>query len=166
MGTEPFGLSGLAVDPLGQQVVHHQYLRLVVRLGPKHGYCIVTDDLDCKSSRIPRYRKTYISSAKMRVLKPKIDEINKKYPKQEDAMKKTAGGHGNVQPIRCESDGWLSADAGTVQVLIALFMFVPSAIELRQQSFLWADDLSTYDAFINFPFNIPFWVATSVYSVC
>lgn len=41
-------------------------------------------------------------------------------------------------------------------VLIALFMFVPSAIELRQQSFLWADDLSTYDAFINFPFNIPF----------
>ena len=55
MGTEPFGLSGLAVDTLGQQVVHHQYLRLVVRLGPKHGYCIVTDDLDCKSSRIPRY---------------------------------------------------------------------------------------------------------------
>ena len=41
-------------------------------------------------------------------------------------------------------------------ILIALFMFVPSAIELRQQSFLWADDLSTYDAIVNFPFHIPF----------
>ena len=41
-------------------------------------------------------------------------------------------------------------------ILMALFMFVPSAIELRQQSFLWADDLSTYDAFITFPFHIPF----------
>lgn len=87
MGTEPFGLSGLAVDTLGQQVVHHQYLRLVVRLGSKYGYCIVTDDLDCKAVVFPATWKTYISSAKMRVLKPKIDEINKKYPKQEDAMK-------------------------------------------------------------------------------
>ena len=55
MGTEPLGLSGLAVDSLGQQMVYHQHLRLVVRLGFEHGYRIVTDDVDCKSSCIPRY---------------------------------------------------------------------------------------------------------------
>ena len=52
--------------------------------------------------------------------------------------------------------GGMFADADSIPILMALFMFVPSAIELRQQSFLWADDLSTYDAFINFPFHIPF----------
>ena len=51
-------------------------------------------------------------------------------------------------------------------VLMALFMFVPSAIELRQESFLWATDLSTYDAFINLLFNIPFMEVTLAYSVC
>ena len=62
----------------------------------------------------PATWKTYMSSAKMRVLKPKIDEINKKYPKQEDAMKKTTGGDGPLQPVRCKPDGRLSADVVTV----------------------------------------------------
>lgn len=87
MGTEPFGLSGLAVDTLGQQVVHHQYLRLVVGWGLSMGIVLLLMTLIVKAVVFPRYLETYISSAKMRVLKPKIDEINKKYPKQEDAMK-------------------------------------------------------------------------------
>ena len=100
--------------------------------------------------------KTYMSSAKMRVLKPKIDEISKKYPKQEDAMKK------QQEVMSLYSQYGVSPMGGCLPmllqfpILMALFMFVPSAIELRQQSFLWADDLSTYDAFITFPFNIPF----------
>lgn len=69
-------------------MVHHQHLRLAIKLGIEYGNCIVADDIDCKSGGIPATWKTYISSAKMRVLKPKIDEIGKKYPKQEDAMKK------------------------------------------------------------------------------
>ena len=104
----------------------------------------------------PATWKTYMSSAKMRVLKPKIDEINKKYPKQEDAMKK------QQEVMSLYSQYGVSPMGGCLPmllqfpILMALFMFVPSAIERRQQSFLWADDLSTYDAFITFPFHIPF----------
>ena len=104
----------------------------------------------------PATWKTYMSSAKMRVLKPKVDEVNLKYPKQEDAMKK------QQEMMSLYSQYGVSPMGGCLPmllqfpILMALFMFVPSAIELRQQSFLWADDLSTYDAFINFPFHIPF----------
>jgi len=104
----------------------------------------------------PATWKTYISSAKMRVLKPQIEEIGKKYPKQEDAMKK------QQETMALYSKYGVSPMGGCLPmllqfpILMALFMFVPSAIELRQESFLWASDLSTYDAFITFPFKIPF----------
>ena len=104
---------------------------------------------------VPR-RKSYMSSAKMRVLKPKVDAINEKYPKQEDAMKK------QQEIMALYSQYGVNPMGGCLPVLIqmpiwiAMFNFVPNAIELRQQSFLWADDLSTYDAFIHFPFHIPF----------
>ena len=104
----------------------------------------------------PATWKTYLSSAKMRVLKPKIDEINKKYPKQEDAMKKQQEVMGLYSQYGVSPMGGCLPMLIQFPILMALFMFVPSAIELRQQSFLWADDLSTYDAFINFPFHIPF----------
>lgn len=101
--------------------------------------------------------KTYISSAKMRLLKPEIDEINSKYPKSEDAMKKqqavmTLYKKAGVNPM-----------AGCVPmllqlpILIAMFRFFPSSIELRQESFLWADDLSSYDSVLDLPFTIPFY---------
>lgn len=104
----------------------------------------------------PTTWKTFISSAKMRALKPHIDEINKKYPKQEDAMKK------QQEVMQLYSLYGVSPMGGCLPMLIqmpiimALFFFLPSAIELRQESFLWADDLSTYDAIINLPFRIPF----------
>ena len=104
----------------------------------------------------PATWKTYISSAKMRVLKPQIEEISKKYPKQEDAMKK------QQETMALYSKYGVSPMGGCLPmllqfpILMALFMFVPSAIELRQESFLWASDLSTYDAIITFPFKIPF----------
>ncbi|MCD8165674.1 MAG: membrane protein insertase YidC [Bacteroides sp.] len=104
----------------------------------------------------PTTYKTFLASAKMRVLRPQIDEINKKYPKQEDAMKK------QQETMALYSQYGVSPMGGCLPmllqfpILMAMFMFVPTAIEFRQQSFLWADDLSTYDAFINLPFKVPF----------
>ncbi|WP_321517306.1 membrane protein insertase YidC [uncultured Bacteroides sp.] len=100
--------------------------------------------------------KSYMSSARMRVLKPQIDVIGQKYPKKEDAMKK------QQETMALYSKYGVSPMSGCLPMLlqmpivIALFMFVPSAIELRQQSFLWASDLSTYDAFITWKTSLPF----------
>lgn len=97
----------------------------------------------------PTTKKSYMSSAKMRVLKPKIDEISAKYPKQEDAMKK------QQEIMQLYSRYGVSPMGGCLPMLIqmpiwiALFNFVPNAIELRGQSFLWADDLSAYDDVIH-----------------
>ena len=99
-------------------------------------------------------RKSFMSSAKMRVLKPKIDEIAAKYPKQEDAMKR------QQETMSLYSQYGVSPMGGCLPMLIqmpiwiAMFNFVPNAIELRQQSFLWADDLSTYDSLVSWNTNI------------
>ena len=104
----------------------------------------------------PATRKSYISSAKMRVLKPHIQRINEKYPNQEDALKK------QQETMQLYSEYGVSPMGGCLPMLIqmpvfmALFFFVPNAIELRQQSFLWAPDLSTYDDILHWNFNIPF----------
>ncbi len=105
----------------------------------------------------PLTYKTYTSSAKMRVLKPEIEELNQKYPKKEDAMKKQQAmmdlyRKAGVNPM----SGCLPV-LFQMPILIALFRFFPSSIELRQQSFLWAHDLSTYDSILDLPFNIPFY---------
>ncbi len=94
----------------------------------------------------PTTRKSYLSSAKMRVLKPKIDALNEKYPKPEDAMKK------QQEMMTLYSQYGVNPMGGCLPMLIqmpiwiAMFNFVPNAIELRQQSFLWAEDLSAYDS--------------------
>lgn len=99
--------------------------------------------------------KSYMSSAKMRVLKPEIDKINAKYPKTEDAMKK------QQETMALYSKTGVSMFGGCLPMLLqfpilfAMFRFFPSSFELRQESFLWADDLSTYDSILNLPFTIP-----------
>lgn len=148
---------------LGWPVVRtiNQYITINVfdwltRWGLSMGVVLLILTLLVKAAVYPATWKTYMSSAKMRVLKPKIEVINKKYPKQEDAMKK------QQEVMALYSQYGVSPMGGCLPmilqfpILMALFMFVPSAIELRQESFLWADDLSTYDAFIHFPFHIPF----------
>lgn len=124
-------------------------------LGLSMGIVLLLMTLIVKIVIYPTTRKTYMSSAKMRVLKPKIEEINKKYPRQEDAMKKQQEVMGLYSQYGVSPMGGCLPMLIQFPILMALFMFVPSAIELRQQSFLWADDLSTYDAIINFPFHIP-----------
>ena len=102
----------------------------------------------------PTTRKSYLSSAKMRVLKPKIDELNAKYPKPEDAMKK------QQETMQLYSQYGVSPMGGCLPMLlqmpiwIALFNFVPNAIELRGESFLWASDLSAYDDVIRWDKSI------------
>lgn len=124
--------------------------------GLSMGIVLLFLTLIVKAAVFPATWKTYLSSAKMRVLKPKIDEINKKYPKQEDAMKKQQEIMGVYSQYGVSPMGGCLPMLIQLPIFIALFSFIPSAIELRQQSFLWADDLSTYDAVITFPFSIPF----------
>lgn len=124
--------------------------------GLNMGIVLLLMTLIVKAAIFPATWKTYISSAKMRVLKPKIDEINAKYPKQEDAMKKQQEIMSLYSLYGVSPMGGCLPLLIQMPILIALFMFIPSAIELRGQSFLWADDLSTYDSVISLPFRIPF----------
>ena len=124
--------------------------------GLSMGIVLLLMTLIVKAVVFPATLKTYLSSAKMRVLKPKIDEINRKYPKQEDAMKKQQEMMGLYSQYGVSPMGGCLPMLIQMPIIMALFFFVPNAIEFRQQSFLWADDLSTYDAFITFPFHIPF----------
>ena len=121
-----------------------------------YGLIILLLTLIIKLILFPLTYKSYLSQAKMRVLKPQIDEINKKIPadkameRQQAMMKlyKRAG----VNPM-----GGCLPMLLQMPILIALFYFFPGAIELRQKSFLWATDLASYDSILNLPFNIPFY---------
>ena len=123
--------------------------------GLNMGIVLLLMTIIVKAIVYPATYKSYISSAKMRVLKPYIQKINEKYPNQEDALKK------QQETMQLYSEYGVSPMGGCLPMLIqmpvfmALFFFVPNAIELRQQSFLWAPDLSAYDDIINFGFNIP-----------
>jgi YidC/Oxa1 family membrane protein insertase len=125
--------------------------------GWNYGIVIFILTLIIKILLFPIAYKTYLSSAKMRVLKPEIDEISAKFPKQEDAMKKQQA------IMELYKKAGVNPMAGCVPmllqfpILIAMFRFFPASIELRQQSFLWAHDLSSYDSILDLPFSIPFY---------
>jgi YidC/Oxa1 family membrane protein insertase len=89
------------------------------------------------------------------VLKPQIDEINKKYPKKEDAMKKQQTTMALYKKVGVSPMGGCLPMLIQFPFLIAMFRFFPASFELRQKSFLWAEDLSTYDSIIDLPFSIP-----------
>ncbi|MEN9919091.1 MAG: rane protein insertase YidC [Bacteroidota bacterium] len=117
----------------------------------------------------PLTYKSFMSSAKMRVLKPQVDELNEKYPGQDKAMEKQKA------VMQLYSQAGVNPMSGCIPmllqmpILIALFSFFPSAIELRQQSFLWADDLSTYDTILSWDANIPFissWLGNHISLFC
>ncbi len=103
----------------------------------------------------PFQYKSFMSTAKMKALRPEIDAINKKYPNQEDAMRKQQETMALYSRYGVSPMGGCLPMLLQMPVLFALFMFVPSAIELRQQSFLWADDLSSYDAVISWGAHVP-----------
>ena len=104
---------------------------------------------------LPFAYKTYASSAKMQAIKPEIDKLNAKYPKQEDAMKKQQAQMDLYKRAGISPMGGCLPMLLQFPILWAMFRFFPASIELRQQPFLWADDLSAYDSFINFGTRIP-----------
>ncbi|MBE0662032.1 MAG: membrane protein insertase YidC [Bacteroidales bacterium] len=122
-----------------------------------YGIIILILTILLKTVLFPLTYKTYVSQARMRVLKPEVEEMNKKFPKKEDAMKKQQA------LMALYKKAGVNPMSGCVPmliqfpILIALFRFFPSSIELRQQPFLWAHDLSTYDSVLDLPFTIPFY---------
>ena len=105
----------------------------------------------------PLTYKSYVSMAKMRLVKPQIDELAKKYPKPEDAMKKQQATMELYKKAGINPMGGCIPMLIQMPILIAMFRFFPASIELREQPFLWADDLSSYDSIANLPFSIPFY---------
>ena len=97
----------------------------------------------------PFTKKSYVSTAKMRALKPYIDELNAKYPKPEDQLKKQQETMALYQKYGASPMGGCLPMLIQMPIFIALFNFVPNAIELRQESFLWAHDLSAFDALLS-----------------
>lgn len=125
--------------------------------GWNYGIVILVLTILLKLVLFPITYKTYMSSARMRVLKPEIDELNKKFPKKEDAMKKQQATMSLYKRAGVNPMSGCFPVLLQLPILIAMFRFFPASIELRQQSFLWATDLSTYDSILNLPFNIPFY---------
>ena len=119
--------------------------------GWNYGIVILILTILIKTLLFPLAFKSYKSSAITRVLKPEMDAINAKYPKEEDAMKKQQA------VMNLQKQAGVSPASGCLPallqfpILIAIFRFFPASIELRQQPFLWADDLSTYDSIVEFP---------------
>ena len=123
--------------------------------GINMGIVLLLLTLIVKAIVFPFTYKQYISTAKMRALKPYIDKINAKYPNQEDALQK------QQETMQLYSKYGVSPMSGCLPTLIqmpvwmALFFFIPNAIELRGQKFLWANDLSAYDDLLHWNFDLP-----------
>jgi YidC/Oxa1 family membrane protein insertase len=129
------------------------------------GIIILLLTLVIKIVLFPLTYKSYVSSAKMRVLKPEIDEIHAKIPADKAAERQKATmdlyGKVGVSPLSGCVPSLLQ-----MPLLFAMFSFFPAAIELRHQSFLWATDLSTYDSIMTLPFTIPFGFGNHVSLFC
>ena len=119
--------------------------------GWNYGIVILILTIIIKTLLFPLAFKSYKSSAITRVLKPEMEAINAKYPKEEDAMKKQQA------VMNLQKQAGVSPASGCLPallqfpILVAIFRFFPASIELRQQPFLWATDLSTYDSIVEFP---------------
>lgn len=126
------------------------------QLGLGYGVIILLLTLIIKLLLSPLNFKMFVSSAKIRLLKPELDELNAKF-KPDEAIKKQQA------VMQLYRQAGVNPLAGCLPMLVqmpfllAMFSFFPSAIELRQQGFLWAEDLSTYDSILNLPFEIPFY---------
>lgn len=122
-----------------------------------YGIIILIMTIIIKIILFPISYKTYLSTARMKILKPEIEEINKKFSKKEDTIKRQQATmdlyrRAGVNPM----SGCLPLLL-QLPILIAMFRFFPASIELRQKAFLWAEDLSSYDSILDLGFEIPFY---------
>ncbi|MBI9068555.1 MAG: membrane protein insertase YidC [Salinivirgaceae bacterium] len=151
------------VIPLGRSVFRWVNVGFVIPvfnwLGKyisNYGLIILILTILIKIIIFPFTYKSYMSTAKMKALKPEVDKIGEKFPKKEDAMKKQQATMALYKKVGVSPMGGCLPMLFQMPLLIAMFRFFPSSIELRQEGFLWATDLSTYDAVINLPFTVPF----------
>lgn len=120
-----------------------------------YGLIILILTLIIKVVLFPLTFKSYQSQAKMQVLKPMVEELGKKFPKKEDAMKKQQATMDLYKRAGVNPMGGCLPMLLQMPILFAMFRFFPVSIELRQEHFLWATDLSTYDSILTLPFTIP-----------
>ena len=120
-----------------------------------YGLIILLLTLIIKLVIMPMTIKSYKSSAKMQAIKPEIDKINAKYPNEKDAMKKQQATMDLYQKAGISPMGGCLPMLLQFPIPFAMFRFFPASIELRQQKFLWADDLSAYDSIWDFGVNVP-----------
>ena len=128
---------------------------LIGKFISNYGIVILLMTLLIKLLISPLTIKSYKSSAKMQVIKPEMDKINAKYPNEKDAMKKQQATMELYQKAGISPMGGCLPMLLQMPILFAMFRFFPASIELRQQKFLWADDLSAYDSIVDFGFNVP-----------
>lgn len=145
--------------------------------GWSYGIIILILTLLLKLVLAPFTYKSYLSSAKMKVLKPEIEELNKKFEGKDDPMAKQQATMALYSKAGVNPMGGCLPMLLQMPILIAMFRFFPASIELRQESFLWADDLSSYDSIFSLPFEIPFYgdhvslftilmaISTGIYSI-
>ena len=150
------------IVPLGGWMVNW-FSRLVIipsfdllgKFIKNYGLVILLMTLIIKLLLAPLTLKSYKSTAKMQVIKPEVDKINEKYPNEKDAMKKQQATMELYRKAGISPMGGCLPMLLQMPILFAMFRFFPASIELRQQKFLWADDLSSYDSIIDFGFNVP-----------
>ena len=150
------------IIPLGGWMVGW-FSRLVIipcfdflgRFISNYGLVILLMTIFIKLLISPLTIKSYKSSAKMQVIKPEVDKLNAKYPNEKDAMKKQQAMMDLYQKAGISPMGGCLPMLLQMPILFAMFRFFPASIELRQQKFLWADDLSAYDSIWDFGVNVP-----------
>ena len=126
------------------------------KFGYNYGIIILLLTIIIKIALSPFTYKAFLSQAKMKVLKPEIDKLTEK-TKDKDPMKAQQATMALYRKAGVNPMGGCLPMLFQFPILIAMFRFFPASIELRQQSFLWADDLSTYDSIYDLGFNIPFY---------
>ena len=156
-----YGIGLEELVPLGWSIIGWINKYVVINIfntfeawGWGYGLIIFMMALLIKIALFPFTYKSYSSMAKMRVLKPQVDAINEKY---EDQMKRQQEMMALYQQTGVNPLGGCIPMLFQMPILFALFRFFPASIELRQQGFLWATDLSTYDSILDLGFNIPFY---------
>lgn len=150
------------IIPLGGWLVNW-FSRLIIipcfdflgRFISNYGLVILLMTLLIKLLLSPLTIKSYKSTAKMQVIKPEVDKLNEKYPNEKDAMKKQQAMMELYRKAGISPMGGCLPMLLQMPILFAMFRFFPASIELRQQKFLWADDLSSYDSIVDFGFNVP-----------
>ena len=161
-GLKEYGMKYEKSIPLGGWLVGW-FSRLVIipcfnflgKFISNYGIVILLMTLLIKLIISPLTIKSYKSTARMQAVKPEIDKINAKYPDQKDAMKKQQATMELYQKAGISPMGGCLPMLLQMPILFAMFRFFPASIELRQQKFLWADDLSAYDSIVDFGFNVP-----------